>query len=163
MLRQHENKPIPKSGQRKRKGQSKKVKQLAPKPDQQQDPTPDQLLNVGEEISVPAVSIDFSSTEPSVTDTVSPTDPVESAEALPVNFHTIAKAYGDYTRKSVEQTRSFFEKLARERSFVTAFELQIEFARKAYEIFATDSQKIRELHNELARQRLRRLEASWGR
>jgi len=163
MLRQHENKPIPKSGQRNRKRQSKRLKQLTPKPDRQEDPKPDQLLNVGEEISAPAVSIDFSSTEPPVTDTVPPIDPVESAEALPVGFHTIAKAYGDYTRKSLEQTRSFFEKLARERSFVTAFELQIEFARNAYEIFATDSQKIRELHSELARQRLRRLEASWGR
>jgi hypothetical protein len=116
------------------------------------------LQDVREEIYAPAVSIDASPTETSVTDTTSPSGPIESAEALPVGFHTIANVYGDYTRKSLEQTTSFFEKLARERSFVRAFELQIEYARKAYETFAADSQKIRKLHSELARQRLRGLE-----
>lgn len=160
MLGANENKPIGKSGQRDRKAgqQSKKAKQRSPKPGQQQDPKPDQLQDVREEITVPAVSIDFSPTETSVTDTTSPSGPIESAEAVPVGFHTIANAYGDYTRKSLEQTKSFFEKLTCQRSFVTAFELQIEFARKAYETFAADSQKIRELHSELARQRLRGLE-----
>ena len=200
MLGANENKPIGKSGQRDRKAgqQGKKAKQRSPKPGQQQDPKPDQLQDVREEITVPAVSIDFSPTETSVTDTTSPSGPIESAEAVPVGlreeitvpavsidfsptetsvtdttspsgpiesaeavpvgFHTIANAYGDYTRKSLEQTKSFFEKLTCQRSFVTAFELQIEFARKAYETFAADSQKIRELHSELARQRLRGLE-----
>lgn len=176
MLSPDENKPTGKSGQRKGKTgqQSRKAKQRNPKPDQQQDPKPDQLPDVREEISALAASIDrspteafpgetslteiaASPTETSVTVT-SPIGQVEPAEVLPVGFQTIAKAYGDYTRKSLEQTRSLFEKLACERSVVTAFELQVEFARKAYETFATDSQKIRELHSELARQRLRRLE-----
>ena len=182
MLRTDEKKPIGKSGQRNRKAeqQSKKAKQRNPKSDQQQDPSPNQLQDVREVISGPAVSIDLPLAEtvvtdtmsPSgaavsidlplaetaVTDTMSPSGPVESAEALPVGFHTIAKAYGDYTRKSLEQARFFFERLARERSFVTAFDLQIEFARKAYETFVADSQKIRELHSELARERWKRLE-----
>ena len=160
MLRADEKKSIGKSGQRNRKAeqQSKKAKQRNPKSDQQQDPSPNQLQDVREEISGPAVAIDLPLAETAVTDTVSPSGPFESAEPLPVGFQTIAKAYGDYTRKSLEQTRFFFEKLARERSFVTAFDLQIEFARKAYETFAADSQKIRELHSELARERLKRLE-----
>jgi len=159
MLGADENKSTGKSGQRNRKAQSRKVKQRSPKPDQQQDPKPNQLQDVQEEIGPPAGSIDLPPTETSIIDTTSPSGPVDSAEVLPVGFHTIAKAYGDYTRKSHELTRSFFEKLARERSFATAFDLQIEFARKAYETFAADSQKIRELHSELARQRLRSLES----
>jgi len=156
MLNADENKRIGKSGQRNRKAQSRKDKHRRAKPDQQQ------LQDVREEISAPAVSIDFPLTETSAIDTTSPSGPVDSGEVLPVDsvvgFHTIAKAYGDYTRKSLELTRSFFEKLTRERSFAAAFDLQIEFARRAYETFAADSQKIRELHSELARQRLTRLE-----
>ena len=160
MLRADEKKPIGKSGQRNRKAeqQSKKAKQRNPKSDQQQDPSPTQLQDVREEINAPAVSIDFSPTETSVADTTSLSSSIDSAEAVPVGFHTIANAYGDYTRKSLEHTRSFFDKLARERSLVTAFELQVEFARKAYETFVADSQKIRELQSDLVRERLRRLE-----
>src|SRR5262249_48159175 len=128
MLSADENKSTGKSGQRNRKAQSRKVKQRSPKPDQQQDPKPNQLQNVQEEIGPPAGSIDLPPTETSIIDTTSPSGPVDPAEVLPVGFHTIAKAYGDYTRKSHELTRSFFEKLARERSFATAFDLQIEFA-----------------------------------
>lgn len=156
MLRQHENKPIGKSGQRNRKEKSKKTKQPILKPDQQQDPS--QLPNVNGVISMPAVSIDLRPADLSVTETASPIGPIAPAEAPPIGFHTIAKAYGDSASKSLEQATSFFERLARERSLVTAFELQIEFAMKAYESFTTDSQKIRELHNELARQRLSHLE-----
>lgn len=155
MLRQHEN---GKSGQRRRKERSKKARPLTVQVDRQQDPKPDQPANVGEAIEAPAVSIDVSPAELSVTDPTLPVGPAESAGASPIGFHTIAKAYSDYTSRSLEQTTSFFDRLARERSLVTALELQIEFAVKAYESFTTDSQKIRELHNELARQRLRHLE-----
>ena len=44
------------------------------------------------------------------------------------------------------------------RSLDKAFELQTEFAKQAYEGFVAESQKIRELHSELARQRLKRWE-----
>jgi len=59
---------------------------------------------------------------------------------------------------SLEQTRSYFEKLAGVRSLGGAFEVQAEFARQACETFIAESQRIRELHGELTRQRLKRLE-----
>jgi hypothetical protein len=91
------------------------------------------------------------------------TFPAASAETSPVNFQTVANAYGDFSRKSLEQTRSFFERLAGVRSFDKALELQTEFAREAYETFVTESRRIGELHGQLAVQRLKRLEGLMAR
>jgi hypothetical protein len=69
-----------------------------------------------------------------------------------IDFQTIAMAYGNYSRKSFEQTKSYVEKLASVRSLDKAIEIQAEFAKQAYETFVTESQKIRELYSGLARQ-----------
>jgi hypothetical protein len=84
--------------------------------------------------------------------------PREPEQTAPVNLQTITNAYGDFTRKSIEQTGSFFEQLAGVRSLSRAFELQGEFAKQTCETFFAESRKIRELHSELAMQRLRNLE-----
>jgi Phasin protein len=81
---------------------------------------------------------------------------VAPASTPPIDFQIIATAYSDYTRKSLEQTRSFAEKLAGVRSLDKAIEIQTEFARQAYETFVTESQKIRELYSGLARQSFER-------
>jgi hypothetical protein len=80
------------------------------------------------------------------------------AETTPVSLQTIADAYGEYSKKSIEQTSTFFANLANARSLPKAFELQTAFAREAYETFVAESRKIRDLHRELAKQRLMRLE-----
>jgi hypothetical protein len=79
-------------------------------------------------------------------------------EGVPISVQTIATAYGDYTRKSFEQTRSFVDKLSRVRSLDKALEVQIEFARQAYETFVGEMQKICGLHNALAKQSLKPLQ-----
>ena len=86
-----------------------------------------------------------------------PTAPA-GTQAAPVDYGTLADAYGDYSRTSLEQARSFLEQLAAVRSFDKVVALQTAFARQAYENFATQSQRISELHRELARQRWKRLE-----
>jgi hypothetical protein len=86
-----------------------------------------------------------------------PSAPAMPADPVPVSVQTIANAYGSYAAKSLEQTGSFFAQLAGVRSFNRVFELQTEFARQACETFASESQKISELHRELAKQRLRSL------
>jgi hypothetical protein len=78
--------------------------------------------------------------------------------AAPVSYRAITNAYGDYTRRSIEQTSSFFEQLAGARSFNRVFQLQTEYAQQAYETFVAESQKIRDMHRELTRQRLQRFE-----
>ena len=75
-----------------------------------------------------------------------------SSSTLPGGFQAIATAYGDYTKKSFEDTRSFVEKLSGVKSFEKAFELQTEFAKTAYETFVAQSQKIGALYGDLAKE-----------
>jgi len=82
-----------------------------------------------------------------------------AAGAAPVSLQTIASAYGDYTRRSLEETRSFVEKLKGAKSLDKAVEVQTEFAHHAFEIFVAESRKIYGLHKELARQTLKPLES----
>src|ERR1700704_5241666 len=63
------------------------------------------------------------------------TGAVAPANPASIDFQTIAMAYGNYTRKSFEQTKSFVEKLAGVRSLDKAIEIQTEFAKQAYDTF----------------------------
>ena len=83
---------------------------------------------------------------------------VASSTTVPISFHSLAKAYEDYARKSLEQTRVLFEKLVHARSLDKALELQTDFVKRACETFMTDSQKILDLHQGLAKQRFAYLE-----
>ena len=75
-----------------------------------------------------------------------------STNAFPGGFQAIATAYGDYTKKSFEDTKSFVEKLSGVRSFDKAVEVQTEFAKSTFETFVTESQKIGALYGDLAKQ-----------
>ena len=77
---------------------------------------------------------------------------VASTNSFADGFHAIAKAYGDYTKKSFEDTRSFVEKLSGAKSVDKAIEIQTEFAKSAFESFMTESQKIGALYRDLAAQ-----------
>ena len=77
---------------------------------------------------------------------------VASASTLQSGFQAIATAYGDYTRKSFEDTKAFVEKLAGVKSLDKAIEVQTEYAKSAYETFVAESQKIAELDAGLAKQ-----------
>ena len=67
-------------------------------------------------------------------------------------FLAIATAYGDYTKKSFEDTKLFVEKLYGAKSLGNAIEVQTEFAKVAYETFVTESQTIGALYGDLAKQ-----------
>lgn len=81
--------------------------------------------------------------------------PPLSADTSPVGLQTIASAYRDCTRKSLEEARSYVEKLSGVRSLDKAVEVQTEFARHAYETFVANSWKIRGLYSELFKQMLK--------
>jgi hypothetical protein len=83
---------------------------------------------------------------------------IAPATAPPIDFHTIATAYGDYTKKSFAETKAYVEKLAGVRSLDKIVEIQTEFARQAYETFVTESKRIRELYSGLAKQNLKPFE-----
>ena len=75
-----------------------------------------------------------------------------SATTLQNGIQTIATAYGDYTEKSFEDTKSYVEKLSGVKSLDKAIEVQTEFAKSAYETFIAESQKIAGLYTDLAKQ-----------
>jgi hypothetical protein len=75
-----------------------------------------------------------------------------STSAFPAGFQAIATAYGDYTKKSFEDTKSFVEKLSGVKSFDKVVEIQTEFAKSAFETFVAESQKIGALYSDLAKQ-----------
>jgi hypothetical protein len=75
-----------------------------------------------------------------------------AAGSASAGFQAIATAYGDYTKKSFEDTKSFVEKMSAVRSLDKAIEVQTEFAKTAYETFVTESQKIGALYADLAKQ-----------
>jgi phasin family protein len=83
---------------------------------------------------------------------------VASAATLQTGFQAIASAYGDYTKKSFEDTKSFVEKLTGVKSLDKVIEVQTEFAKSAYETFVADSQKIAGLYTDLAKQTFKPLE-----
>lgn len=85
-----------------------------------------------------------------------------SAELAPVSLQTIANAYRDYTRKSLEEFGSFVEQLSGVRSLDKAMTVQTEFVKRAYENSVAESQKICELHNRLAKQTLDPFKALTG-
>jgi phasin family protein len=157
MSTSHQNKPSGKPGQR-----SRKTNPRSPKPDQQQSPKLDQQ-DAKEQNDATVSSTDASTNgavaladAPSIS-AVAPADvpsigAVASADNFPISIQTIASAYGDYTKKSLQDTRSFVEKLMGVRSLDKAIEIQSEFARQAYETFVAESQKISELYSELAKQ-----------
>jgi hypothetical protein len=87
---------------------------------------------------------------------------VASATTLQNGIQAIASAYGDYTKKSFEDTRSFVEKLSGVKSLEKAFEVQTEYAKSTYETFVMESQKIAGLYTDLAKQTYKPLESIVG-
>jgi hypothetical protein len=69
-----------------------------------------------------------------------------------IGLQTIANAYADYARTSLQESRSFVEKFMGVRTFDKAIELQGEFARQAYANFVAESQKICGLYSRWALQ-----------
>ena len=77
---------------------------------------------------------------------------VASATSMQHGLQAIASAYGDYTKKSFEDTRSYVERLSGVKSIDKVIEIQTEFAKSAFESFVAESQKIGALYRDLAAQ-----------
>jgi len=86
----------------------------------------------------------------------------EQAVASATNFQSgiqaIATAYGDYAKKSFEDTKSFAEKLSGVKSLDKVLEVQSDYAKTAYETFVAESQKIAGLYTDLAKQTFKPIE-----
>jgi hypothetical protein len=177
MSNSDQNKPGGKSGKRKQKRSQKLDRPQTPMPEQQAakdlidaaiastDTSPADEVAAAEMSPVDVVTV----AETPVVVAVQPTDtppvsvatpaqadtPPVSADTSQVGLQTIATAYRDCTRKSLEEARSYVEKLSGVRSLDKAVEVQTEFAKHAYETFVADSWKIRGLYSELFKQMLK--------
>jgi hypothetical protein len=78
--------------------------------------------------------------------------------SLQSGVQAIASAYGDYTKKSFEDGKSYVEKLTGVKSLDKVLEVQTEYAKSAYETFVAESQKIAGLYTDLAKQTFKPLE-----
>ena len=83
---------------------------------------------------------------------------VASATTFQSGIQAIAAAYGDYAKKSFEDTKSYVEKLSGVKSLDKAIEAQTEYAKSAYETFMAESQKIAGFYSDLAKQTFKPLE-----
>ncbi len=151
-----EQRPLKASQDKPSEDKASQDQQSLSKPVQKPEPTPDALLAATEAIPDAAQPMEqpVAATEPR---DAAP-ELVAEPETAPVSVRAITDAYGDYTRKSIEQTSSFFQQLAGSRSLGAVLELQSQFARSTFETFVDESRKSRELHRELAKQRLQNLE-----
>src|SRR5450631_3324859 len=141
--------------------QSHKLEQLAsPEPEPPQSPEPEPLQShQPEQLQSHQPEQLASEEQEPCQDGNKQFEPADASEPpLSVDFQTLATAYGNYTKKSFEQTQAFVEKLSGVRSLDKAVEIQTEFAKQAYETFVTESQKIRELYRGIAKQNLRPFE-----
>ena len=77
---------------------------------------------------------------------------VANATTFQSGVQAIATAYGDYAKKSFEETKSYVEKLSGVKSLDKVLEAQTEFARSSYETFVAETQKIAGLYTDLAKQ-----------
>jgi hypothetical protein len=158
MMGTDQDKPVGKPGQRNRKTErrsQKSERQPSPMPDQPQDAKAQIEAAVTSTDAAPIGAVALADTAPVgavVLADTSPIGAVAAAEPVPISFQTIANAYGDYTRKSLEETRSFVEQLTGARSLDKAIEIQAEFAKHTCETFLADSQRIWQLYSELAKQ-----------
>jgi len=156
------------SGPNQNKPGGKKHGKKSRKPDQPQNARPEQLLTAKPEPLQSKRPEPVQSQQPEPVQSKQP-EPLQrqkpqvdaalaAANCASVDFQTLATAYGNYTKKSFEDTKAFVEKLSGVRSLEKAVEIQTEFARQAYETFVTESQKIRELYSGLAKQSLKPFE-----
>lgn len=77
---------------------------------------------------------------------------VKSTTAVTKSLQAIAAEATDFTRSSIENGSSHFEKLAATKSLDQVFELQNNFAKQAYEAFVAQAGKMSELYADLAKE-----------
>ena len=162
----HQDKSGGKHRQRSRKADhrgQKPAQQQSPKPDQRDE---DQISPIAASTEAPTISAAALADVPLIGEVLSPDVPAiptaEALESFPISLQAIANAYGDYTRKSFQESRSFVEKLMEVRSFDKAIEIQTEFTRQAYANFVAESQKICQFYGGLAMQIFRPWEGFMG-
>lgn len=83
-----------------------------------------------------------------------------SAASVARGFQAIATETTDYSKRSLESTSSYIEKLFGARSVDTAIQVQTEFAKAAMESFVAQATKVGEIYRDMAKEAFRPVESA---
>ena len=83
-----------------------------------------------------------------------------AAASLAKGFQTIAAEATDYSKKSLESSSAYVEKLLGAKSLDTAIQIQSEYAKTAYEGFIAQATKMGELYSNLAKEAFKPVEGA---
>ena len=81
-----------------------------------------------------------------------------STAAVTRALQAIASETTDYSKRSMESTSSFVEKLLGVKSVETAVQLQSEFAKSSFEGFLAQATKVGEIYKDMAKEAFRPME-----
>ena len=81
-----------------------------------------------------------------------------TAASVARGFQAIATEATDYSKRSLESTSSFVEKLLGVKSIDTAIQLQSEFAKSQFEGFVAQTNKIGEIYKDIAKEAFKPVE-----
>jgi hypothetical protein len=76
---------------------------------------------------------------------------VRSFGEVSKGFQAIAATVVDYSKKSFEDSTRAFEQLAGAKSFEQAWEIQSQYAKKAFDAYVAQASKVGEMYVDLAR------------
>jgi hypothetical protein len=82
------------------------------------------------------------------------------AASLAKGLQTIAAETTDYSKKSLESSSAFIEKLLGAKSLDNAIQIQSEYAKTTYEGFVAQATKIGELYTNLAKEAFKPMESA---
>ena len=83
-----------------------------------------------------------------------------TATAVTRGLQAIASETTDYSKRSIENTSSFFEKLFSAKSIDTAIQLQSEFAKSQFEGFIAQATRVSEIYKDIAKEAFRPVETA---
>ncbi|SFK09284.1 phasin family protein [Methylocapsa palsarum] len=93
----------------------------------------------------------------------------EQLEAVNASTSTLAKSWqaiaaetSDYSKKSIESSSAFLEKLLGAKSFDTAIQIQSEYAKTSYAGFIAQATKMSELYSALAKEAFKPVETAFA-
>jgi phasin family protein len=84
------------------------------------------------------------------------------AASLAKGLQTIAAETTDYSKKSLENSSAFVEKLLGAKSLDNAIQIQSEYAKTTYEGFVAQATKIGELYTNLAKEAFKPMESAFA-
>ena len=85
-----------------------------------------------------------------------------TAASIARGFQAIATEATDYSKRSLESTSSFFEKIAGAKSMDTAIQLQSEFAKSQFEGFVAQATKMGDIYKDIAKDAFKPVETAFN-